>query len=221
MRAVTHACEKDAFRPNRRGIGVRSHEFLALVTSCIAHVPFKSYPEMGIKTRTVAGMQSCLFSTQLGWSAAVWCETGLCELKFGYPTPAAALNGLSHHLEPNSPPKSLRPLIARLQRFAQGRGDDDFLDVALETGHLTEFGRSVTARCRQIACGQTLSYGELAEAAGYPGAARAVGSVMRRNRWPLIVPCHRVIAAGGNLGGFSAPAGLDMKRRLLQLEGSM
>jgi methylated-DNA-[protein]-cysteine S-methyltransferase len=63
------------------------------------------------------------------------------------------------------------------------------------------------------------TYGDLAAAIGSPGAARAVGSVMARNCFPLIVPCHRVLGAGGSLGGYSAPDGLRMKRRLLAMEG--
>lgn len=165
-------------------------------------------------------MQTCVFSTELGWSAAIWSEAGLKALRFGYRTPAAALRGLGESVEPGSPSPSARRLIARLQKFARGRGHDDFLDVSLDAGHLTEFGLAVTERCRRIPSGHTMTYGELAAAAGYAGAARAVGSVMRRNRWPLIVPCHRVVAAGGHLGGYSAPSGLDMKRRLLRLEGS-
>jgi methylated-DNA-[protein]-cysteine S-methyltransferase len=165
-------------------------------------------------------MECCLFSTEFGWSAVILSDGGLKELNFGHLTPAAALSGLSEIQEPSSPSTAAQILIARLQRFAKGINDDAFLDVELDTGHLTDFGEMVTDCCRQIAVGATMSYGELAATAGYPGAARAVGSVMRRNRWPLIVPCHRVVAAGGQLGGFSAPNGLDMKRRLLSLEGS-
>lgn len=165
-------------------------------------------------------MQACLFSTKLGWSAAIWSDQGLQELKFGYRTPAAAVGGLSELVEPTSPSRAARSLIARLQKFAEGGADDDFLDVALDDRHLTDFACAVTECCRRITSGSTLTYGELAAAAGYAGAARAVGSVMRRNRWPLIVPCHRIVAAGGHLGGFSAPSGLEMKKRLLSLEGS-
>jgi len=165
-------------------------------------------------------MQTSLFSTELGWFAATWSDAGLRELRIGYRTPAAALGGLSESGDPTAPSRSAQRLIGRLREFAQGACDDDFSDVELDAGHLTDFGRSVTACCRRIASGETLTYGELAAVAGYMGAARAVGSVMRRNRWPLIVPCHRVVAVGGHLGGYSAPTGLDMKRRLLRLEGS-
>ena len=94
----------------------------------------------------------------------------------------------------------------------------DFSDVAIQLDHRTEFDRMVTAGCRRIAWGKTRSYAELATDVGHPGAARAVGNVMRRNPIPLIVPCHRVVGAAGRLGGFSAPGGLATKRWLLELE---
>ena len=77
----------------------------------------------------------------------------------------------------------------------------------------------VVRACRKIGRGRTRTYGELAAAAGSPGASRAVGSVMAKNRFPIIVPCHRVVGAGGSLGGFSAPTGLNLKERMLALEG--
>lgn len=107
--------------------------------------------------------------------------------------------------------------LARLVDYMNGeptRLDD--LPVALD--HLTPFQRRVAAACRAIPRGRTQTYGELAAAAGAPGAARAVGQVMASNRTPLVVPCHRVVAAGGGLGGFSAPQGLVLKRRLLAME---
>jgi methylated-DNA-[protein]-cysteine S-methyltransferase len=68
--------------------------------------------------------------------------------------------------------------------------------------------------------GRVRTYGELAAAAGSAGAARAVGSVMAKNRHPIIVPCHRVVGSAGSLGGFSARDGINMKRRMLELEGA-
>ena len=67
--------------------------------------------------------------------------------------------------------------------------------------------------------GSTVTYGELAARVGAPKAAQAVGAAMARNPWPIVVPCHRVLAAGGRLGGFSAPGGARTKRRLLRMEG--
>lgn len=108
-------------------------------------------------------------------------------------------------------------VLERLQQFAAGELVD-LTKIPVSLSHLTPFQRQVVKACRAIKRGRSLSYGEVAAAAGSPGAARAVGQVMRTNRTPLIVPCHRVVAAGGKLGGFSAPQGLAMKRRLLELE---
>ena len=108
-------------------------------------------------------------------------------------------------------------VLDQLQRFAAGE-PVDLKRVPLAVDHLSPFQQKVVKACRAIKRGGTLSYGELAAKAGSAGAARAVGSVMRNNRTPLIVPCHRVVAAGGRIGGFSAPDGLVMKRRLLELE---
>ena len=108
-------------------------------------------------------------------------------------------------------------VLERLQQFAAGELVD-LSKIPISLSHLTPFQRQVVKACRAIKRGDSRSYGEVAAAAGSPGAARAVGQVMRTNRMPLIVPCHRVVAAGGKLGGFSAPQGLAMKRRLLELE---
>jgi methylated-DNA-[protein]-cysteine S-methyltransferase len=104
-----------------------------------------------------------------------------------------------------------------LQAFAR-KPDDDFLDLQLDVVNSTEFQLAVVRHCRAIPIGGTLTYGELARAAGHPRAARAVGQVMATNRFPLIVPCHRVVGSNGSLGGYSARDGLNMKRRLLDRE---
>jgi methylated-DNA-[protein]-cysteine S-methyltransferase len=116
-------------------------------------------------------------------------------------------------------PTWIKELVAGLRHFAEGE-PVDFSDVPLALDHLTPFARRVVAACRRICWGQTRSYGDLASECGAPGAARAVGTVMAKNRYPLVVPCHRVLAAGGALGGYSAPDGLRMKRRLLAMEAA-
>ena len=109
-------------------------------------------------------------------------------------------------------------VVDRLGRYFKGK-PVTLDDIPVSLDHLSTFQKRVATACRAIPYGATLSYGELAAAAGSPGAARAVGQVMASNRAPLLVPCHRVLAAGGKLGGFSAPQGLTLKRRLLALEG--
>lgn len=150
-------------------------------------------------------------------------------VRFGYPSESAAVRALlrSPGCEPREPKAPLvdedeclaEELIDRLQRYAGGESVD-FSDVPAAVDHLSAFQRRVVKACRAIPPGERRTYGQLAAAAGSPGAARAVGQVMAMNRVPLIVPCHRVVASGGGLGGFSAPQGLAMKRRLLELEAA-
>jgi O-6-methylguanine DNA methyltransferase len=116
-----------------------------------------------------------------------------------------------------------RDLVERLQTYAGG-ALVDFCDIKLEWETAgtsdSDFRRKVWAACRRIAYGQTASYAQLATCAGQPNAARAVGNCMAKNPMPLIVPCHRVVAAGGKLGNYSAIGGISTKRRLLEMEAS-
>lgn len=110
-------------------------------------------------------------------------------------------------------------LRRRLARFADGERID-FDDCVLDLPELSQFQSRVIAAARKVRYGKTISYGELATEAGSPGAARAVGSVMANNRFPIIVPCHRVVASGGKIGGFSAPQGITLKEKMLELEAN-
>ncbi|HEY2826849.1 MAG TPA: methylated-DNA--[protein]-cysteine S-methyltransferase [Pirellulales bacterium] len=158
------------------------------------------------------------FRTSLGWCAIVGCGAQLRALTFGHPNAAAALSGLKPDLVDGAKPSVWnRSLINRITAALEGE-PDQFEDVEVDLEHLTPFSRRVIARCRRILWGETCTYGELAAAAGRPGAARAVGRVMSQNRTPLVVPCHRVIGSSGKLVGFSAPQGIKLKRRLLALE---
>jgi methylated-DNA-[protein]-cysteine S-methyltransferase len=162
-----------------------------------------------------------LFLTDFGWMAAATRGECLAELAFGHPTPDAALRSLRLKGEVVSSLSAWqRKLRDRLIAFAKG-AKDDLRDIEVDLSAMSPFRRKVTERCRRIPPGETLSYAELAAAVGSPGAARAVGTVMRKNPLPLIVPCHRVLGAAGKIGGYSAPGGLETKRRLLELEGSL
>jgi methylated-DNA-[protein]-cysteine S-methyltransferase len=161
-----------------------------------------------------------VFPSRLGWMAAVVTGNTLKQLTFGHPTAAAAKAAVRPDLaagavpgEPNS------PLARRLQAYAAGK-PDDFHDLRVNPGPLSQFQRRVLDACRRIPYGSTASYADLAAKAGCPRAARAVGNCMAANRTPLLVPCHRVVCADGRLGAFSAPGGTAMKRRLLALEAS-
>jgi methylated-DNA-[protein]-cysteine S-methyltransferase len=106
-------------------------------------------------------------------------------------------------------------LAGRLRSYFGG-ARDSFADVALDLDGFTPFQRAVVETLRQVPWGEVVTYGELAALAGYPNAQRAVGSVCAQNRFAIVVPCHRVVAADG-IGRYGA-SGVDYKRRLLQLE---
>lgn len=110
-------------------------------------------------------------------------------------------------------------LKRRLQDYARG-AHHDFADVVVRLPAQTPFQRSVISITRCIPYGQVMTYGELAAQAGFPRAARAVGSVMSSNRFPIVIPCHRVVAAGGKLGGYTNPRGPSLKETLLKIEAS-
>jgi methylated-DNA-[protein]-cysteine S-methyltransferase len=170
------------------------------------------------------------FRTELGWMALAHRDEVLAGLVFGHASQRQAADALRRMLghasatpiavdffEVEKQPGAIRDVVERLCDFAAGEAVD-FRNVAIDEAHLTRFGRRIVNACRRIPRGQTRSYGQLAAVCGSPGAARAVGQVMAKNRYPLVVPCHRVVASGGLIGGFSAPQGLAMKRRLLNLE---
>ena len=109
------------------------------------------------------------------------------------------------------------PLTQRFVRFFAGERDD-FRDVEIDLDEATPFQRAVAEALRRIPYGEVVTYGELAAVAGHPGAHRAVGSFCAHNRFAVVVPCHRVVAADG-IGPYGS-LGTDYKRRLLALEGA-
>ena len=108
------------------------------------------------------------------------------------------------------------PLGDRFRRYFEGE-PDDFADVDIDLSGATSFQRAAADALRAVPYGETVTYGELAALAGHPNAQRAAGTFCAGNRFPIVVPCHRVVAANG-LGSYGS-LGLDYKRRLLALEG--
>jgi len=111
-----------------------------------------------------------------------------------------------------------RTLQQHVVAYFEGENPDFSTDPPVDLARRGFFARQTLAACRQIPFGQTRSYSQLADEAGRPGAARAVGTAMAQNPIPLIVPCHRVVRADGALGGFSALGGTTTKQRLLRHE---
>ena len=113
-------------------------------------------------------------------------------------------------------PRSVDGARRELEEYFDGRRRT--FDVALDLRALPPFTVSVLDELARVPYGETTTYGQLAQRVGHPGAARAVGTVMNRNRIPIVLPCHRVVGATGDLTGYAG--GLDVKRSLLELEGA-
>ena len=118
-----------------------------------------------------------------------------------------------------APPPAVCHVIDRIVALLAGEGAD-LSDVMLDMEGVPPFNRRVYEIARTIPPGQTLTYGEVAARLGAAGDARAVGQALGENPFPPVVPCHRVVAAGGKTGGFSATGGVDTKLRLLAIEGA-
>jgi methylated-DNA-[protein]-cysteine S-methyltransferase len=163
-----------------------------------------------------------LFETAAGYCAIAWNDAGIVRLQLPATDAAATERYLRRRLpgaEPGTPPAAVAEAIAAVQRYFTGQ-KVDFSEIRLDLGKQDAFFTRVYAEARRIGWGVTSTYGTLARQLGAePQAARDVGQAMARNPVPLIIPCHRVLAAGGKVGGFSAPGGSAAKIRMLELEG--
>ena len=164
-------------------------------------------------------LQACIFATPLGFFGLVGRERCVWRLVMGHRNAKDAWTRLHRDFAGESLVESdWHPtLMKKLEDFASGKRVS-FDNVRVRTENRTEFQKKVILATRAVGFGETISYGELAVRAGSPNAARAVGTVMATNHVPIIIPCHRVLASGGKLGGFSAPQGIQLKQRLLDLE---
>ena len=169
------------------------------------------------------------FETELGFMAFAADEGGvLNRIWFDYLSEAELRSAMKANIEASIwlemqlefDDRAQANLVRRFRKFARGNVDT-FADLTIDGAWMTAFQRRVVGQARRIPYGKTLSYGALARKSGCPGAARAVGSVMAKNRFPLVVPCHRVIASGRRLGGFSSVQGVTTKSRLLRMEGAI
>jgi methylated-DNA-[protein]-cysteine S-methyltransferase len=163
-----------------------------------------------------------LFETTLGWAALAWGDHGLVGVRLPSVERARAEAGLKRRwpeaLEADAP-AAIAAVIADIQALLAG-GRPDLARAPLDLSATPELDARVYAVARGIPPGETLTYGQVAERLGDRLLAREVGQALGRNPWPIVVPCHRVTAAGGKLGGFSAPGGQATKLRLLAIEGA-
>jgi methylated-DNA-[protein]-cysteine S-methyltransferase len=161
-----------------------------------------------------------VFATPLGYWALLGRDEVLYALTLGQSSARAAQSAFTNPFDGIA----IDPVVSdwypelrqRLERYAAGHAVT-FEDIQLHLPRMTVFQQQIVDVTRKLKHGETVTYGELAARADRPRAARAVGTVMSSNRIPIIVPCHRVVGAGG-MGGYSAPQGLTLKSKLLELE---
>jgi methylated-DNA-[protein]-cysteine S-methyltransferase len=162
------------------------------------------------------------FSTAIGACAIVWRDgaiVGAALPEAGPERMRARLQSRFPDIAEAVPPPPVAAAIDLVVRSLAGE-DVDLSAIEVDLRAADDFERSVYAATCAIPRGQVRTYGAIAAALGAPGAARAVGAALGRNPIPIIVPCHRVVAASGGSGGFSAPGGVETKFRILSIEGA-
>jgi methylated-DNA-[protein]-cysteine S-methyltransferase len=161
-----------------------------------------------------------LFETPLGTAAVAWTACGLAGVELPSPDPARIRGRMRRRFPHGSEAPAEEPIATCIRQIVALLGGEhaDFSDIVLDTAGLPDFDLRVYALARTIAAGQTMTYGDIARGLGDVHLARDVGQALARNPFPIVVPCHRVIAANGRLGGFSAAGGVTTKQRLLDIE---
>jgi methylated-DNA-[protein]-cysteine S-methyltransferase len=170
-------------------------------------------------TFTALDIPAVIGSSRWGWYGVAGDESAVRLVTIGHASEAEVEQRLRH--EQRGAEWTRSPLVTdaadEIGRYLDGE-PIDLSRIPVVYGAHTPFQNQVVTALRRVHYGRTVTYGELAELAGAPSAARAVGTVMSRNPVPLLIPCHRVVGAGGALGGFSAPQGTQLKRALLAME---
>jgi methylated-DNA-[protein]-cysteine S-methyltransferase len=162
-----------------------------------------------------------VFDTPVGGCGIGWSPRGITSVSLPEADVAALKDRFGGHqlmTSEDDAPDFVREAVDKIRRHLTS-GDADFSGLPLDLEDLPSFHRTVYQRAIRMPPGTVMSYGELAMKCGKNGAARAVGNAMAHNPLPLIVPCHRIVAAGGRPGGFSSHGGIETKRKLLSIEG--
>jgi methylated-DNA-[protein]-cysteine S-methyltransferase len=163
-----------------------------------------------------------IFKTVGGFCGVAWNSVGITRFRLPMKSPESAERDLSRRLPgalPGAPTAEVAEAIAAVRRYFEGE-KTDFSDFRLDLSEQDALFAEIYGAARRVGWGHTTTYGALAKEIGVgPEVARDVGAAMARNPIPLLIPCHRVLAAGGKIGGFSAPGGSSTKIRMLELEG--
>lgn len=163
-----------------------------------------------------------VFDTAGGFCAIAWSDAGISRFQLPTKNPDSTEKLMLRRLPDASradPPPEVAAAIAMVRRYFDGE-TIDFSDITLDLAGQDDFFQKIYAAARRVGWGHTTTYGTLAKELGAgPEVARDVGQAMAKNPVALIIPCHRVLAAGGKIGGFSAPGGSASKAHMLELEG--
>ncbi|WP_274426630.1 methylated-DNA--[protein]-cysteine S-methyltransferase [Chelativorans sp. YIM 93263] len=164
-----------------------------------------------------------VFETAFGFCGIVWSERGVCRFMLPVDAPAPAEEELTKRRSASSaatPSGEIAKTVAAVVRYFEGERED-FAQTPVDLDGTPPFHQAIYRAARRLAYGETTTYGALATEAGFPKSAQETGVALGRNPIPLIIPCHRILAAGGKLGGFSAPGGTATKQKMLGLEGAI
>jgi methylated-DNA-[protein]-cysteine S-methyltransferase len=164
-----------------------------------------------------------LFETAIGLCGVAWSQAGLTGVMLPLMEggdPRSWMTRRHPQAIEAAPPPAVAAAITGMQALLRGE-KRDLLEVALDDAGTAPLNAQVYAIARAIPPGETLTYGDIARRLGDVSLSRAVGQALGANPWPIVVPCHRVLAAGGGKGGFSAPGGADTKLRMLEIEGAL
>ena len=177
---------------------------------------------MDTTAHTAGDTGVAFFSTAIGECAIAWNDKAIAGVQLPERTPRATRARMSSRFpgaRELAPPSDVRAAMDGMIALLAGEARD-LSGVALDMRDVPAFNRRVYEIARTVAPGATITYGELAAKLGDPGAARDVGRALGENPFPIVVPCHRVLAAGGRTGGFSGGAGVATKLRMLAIERS-
>lgn len=174
---------------------------------------------------TMATIGFALFDTAIGPCGIAWGPQGLTGVQLPERDLAATDARMAVRFGPAAqaaPPAAVQQAIDKIIALLAGQQSDpaDLSDIVLDMTGVPAFHQRVYALARRMAPGETMTYGEIARSLGDSGAARAVGQALGHNPFAPVVPCHRILAADGRSGGFSADGGARTKLRLLEIEGA-
>ena len=166
---------------------------------------------------------SMVFGTTMGFVGIGWSEKGLTRLCLFQVDRAAVERrlrrlGAAEAADESNTPPWVAALVHDIRAYAEGE-EIDFSTVPVDLSGVDDFHLAIYGAARRLSYGETTTYGELARRAGHSGLPRETGQALGANPVPLVIPCHRITAAGGKIGGFSAPGGSASKQRMLALEG--